>query len=133
MKYWHYFYVSDYKGGKLHYYTNLSAKGLVEAMVERDWDWEIFENYGIELDENTLENVDPNNPVHRTLLVSIFDAWFESEANGDIYAGYSGRTFPKVFYTDSEGKLEQGFPDDDVVVEVMLNHLKSYLDGKAND
>lgn len=123
MKYWHCFQVNDYKGGELHSEINLSAQDLLSIISKESY------NVIIDFTEEELKEFLTSDKD----LVRVFDDWYEGEcADNGEYAGYSGVTTYEIYYSDSEGILNDGFPSDEEIASFMRNLITEYIDNYQN-
>lgn len=123
MKYWHYFYVSDYKGGELQSQVNLTALELLSELCDAyDFSSFIEEKY-------VIEGMDPKDPDDIKQALEMFQEWWEMKyADCGEYAGAEGYTCPDVYFTDVDGDLEIGFPNDEEIAEYVFSVIEEMLE-----
>ena len=113
-KYWHAFYVSDYKGGELHSITNvIDINEILNFIV---YDWQITDAF--EEIENLEELTDDD----------LYDIYC-SNVSDNTYA-FDTRSAPKIYSTSEDGKLIKDFPSEEEIVRYMYEQLKTYKEWK---
>lgn len=114
-KYWHAFYVSDYKGGELHSIVNVTDINKILNFIV--YDWQITDAFDeIEsLDELTDED--------------LYDIYCSNISN-NTYA-LDTRSAPRIYTTSESGRLTENFPSKEVIVKYMHERLKSYKEWES--
>ena len=108
-KYWHAFYVSNYKGGELHVLVNTNVKYILKFIVS---DEVITER----LDEIPNLNILTDEDLYEIYCSAISD---------DLYA-YENRSAPEIYTTSEDGKLKLDFPPKEEIVNYMYEILNWY-------
>lgn len=113
-KYWHAFYVSDYKGGELHSITNVTSVSTILDFIV--YDWQITDAF--EEIENLDELTDDD----------LYDIYC-SNISDNIYA-LDTRSAPKIYSTSENGKLIKDFPSKEEIIEYMRRNLEGFKEWK---
>lgn len=108
-KYWHAFYVSDYKGGELHSKVNTNVKGILDFIV---CDWQITNAF------DEVENLD-------TLTDDDLYDIYCSKISNNIYA-FDTCSAPEIYSTSEDGKLVEDFPPKEEIIKYMREFLEGY-------
>lgn len=113
-KYWHAFYVSDYKGGELCSRVNTDIEGILNFIV---YDWKITDAF------DEVENLD------ELTEDDLYDIYCSNISN-NAYA-FDTCSAPEIYSTSESGKLTEDFPPKEEVVKYMYKQLKSYKKWKS--
>lgn len=104
MSKYHVFYASDYKGGDLHSYTNLTLEQAIESIYD----------YWLDDVDTLLELTDGE---HRELTddeIGLLLGKFYTSMY-DTYAGYNGRSHPKIYVSTEDGLKPYEFSEEDII------------------
>lgn len=112
-KYWHAFYVSDYKGGELHSTVNASIEKVLDFLVS---DCILYDEFQSVEDIETLTDED------------LYDIYMGNISN-NTYA-FDTWSAPEVYSTSENGKLVEDFPTKEDIIYYMRNLLKEYIENK---
>lgn len=112
-KYWHAFYVSDYKGGELCSRTNTSVERILDFIV---YDWEITDAF------DECENIG------QLTDDELYDIYC-SLISDNTYA-FDTRSAPEIYSTSENGKLVEDFPSEEEIIKYMHKRLESYKEWK---
>ncbi len=91
-KYWHAFYVSNYKGGELHVLVNTDVKHILEFIVS---------------DEAITERLDEIPNLNILTDEDLYEIYCSSISN-NLYA-YEDCSAPEIYTTSENGKLKLDF------------------------
>ena len=108
-KYWHAFYVSDYKGGELHSRINTSVERILDFIVS---DWEITDAF------DECENVD------QLTDDDLYDIYCSLISNNS-YA-FDERSAPEIYSSSENGKLIEDFPSKEEIIKYMRELIEEY-------
>lgn len=112
-KYWHAFYVNDYKGGELRSRINTNVDRILDFIVS---DWQITDAF------DEIENLDELTDA------DLYDIYC-SKISNNIYA-FDTCSAPEIYSTSENGKLVEDFPSKEEIVRYMYEQLKSYKEWK---
>lgn len=114
-KYWHAFYVSDYKGGELHSIVNVTNVNKILDFIVSDW------QIGDAFDEvENLEELTDDD---------LYDIYCSNISN-NAYA-LDSQSAPDIYSTSEDGKLVKDFPSGKEIIQYMHEQLKAYKKWKS--
>lgn len=112
-KYWHAFYVSDYKGGELCSRINTSVERILDFIV---YDWEITDAF------DECEDID------QLTDDELYDIYCSLISN-NTYA-FDTRSAPEIYSTSEDGKLIEDFPPKEEIIKYMRRSLEGFKEWK---
>ena len=108
-KYWHAFYVSDYKGGELHSIVNANIKKVLDFIVP---DCILFDEFSSVEDIETLTDED------------LYDIYCGNISDNE-YA-FNEWSAPEVYSSSENGKLIEDFPSKEEIIKYMRELIEEY-------